>query len=372
MRILLVNHTSYAEEITGAEKSLYYDVRCLRDHGYDVAVLSRKKGKSTQLFRSLGVPVHVVPYASPQVKKVIGRIKPDLVYVNTIGPVTVGETAHSLRVPVLWLIREIPVFNVERVKTIDRHATAIVAISDAVERSLRILGVKRRIERLPNAVDLAELNERVWPKHRAERRVKRKLNNTRVVVGFVGKVSEKKGIEDFVDMAIRVGRRERKAAFFIFGHVRSHTEALIRRLRRRLALAHMNKRVFFLGFTQNIERIYPSLDIVVVPSLADEPFGRVAVEAMAFRKPVIAYDSGASRELVVHGETGFVVPKGDVSKMSKAVLELFSPSKRRQFGVAGRSRVEQHFSMPAHAQQLMELIHRYARPADTKRKKVRA
>ncbi len=98
----------------------------------------------------------------------------------------------------------------------------------------------------------------------------------------------------------------------------------------------MSKRVFFLGFTQDIQRIYPSLDIVVVPSLADEPFGRVTVEAMAFRKPVVAYDSGASRELVVHGQTGFVVPKGDVKKLSRAVLELFDPSKRLQFGAAGR------------------------------------
>lgn len=372
MRILFVNHTSYAEEITGAEKSLYYDVRCLLEHGYDAVVLSRKHGKSTQLFRELGVPVHVVPYDSPQVKKIMARTRPDLVYVNTIGPVPVGETARSLRIPVLWLIREIPTADDQRVKAIERHATAMVTVSGAVERSLRTLGVNRSIERLPNAVDLDELDERVWVRHRRARRKKWRLTESRVVVGFVGKVSEKKGIGDFVNMAVRVGARQREAAFFIFGHVRSQTQPLIRRLRRRIALARMSRRVFFLGFTQDIQRIYPSLDIVVVPSLADEPFGRVTVEAMAFRKPVVAYDSGASRELVVHGQTGFVVPKGDVNKMSRAVLELFEPSKRLQFGAAGRARVEAHFSMPAHAEKLVELVERHARRADAKREKVRA
>lgn len=370
MRILFVNHTSYAEEITGAEKSLYYDVRSLKERGYDVVVMSRKRGKSTELFRQLDVPVYVIPYDSPQLKRVIDRIKPDLVYVNTIGPVTVGEAADSLRIPVLWFIREIPTCKLGRVKTIQRHATAIVTISEAVERSLRAQGIKRRMERLPNAVDLDELDERVWPTYRAERRQKRRLGEERVVVGFVGKVTEKKGIAHFVDMAIRVGRREPRAAFFIFGHARSYTRPLIQQLKRRLTLAKISKRVFFLGFTQNIERIYPALDIVVVPSLADEPFGRVTVEAMAFHKPVVAYDSGASRELVVHGKTGFVVPKGDTRKLSKAVLELLDPWKRHQFGSAGRQRVEQNFSMRTHAELLEQLVQRYADRVYTNREKV--
>lgn len=371
MRILCVNHTSYADEITGAEKSLYYDVRCLVQRGFDVAVLSRKPGRSTQLFRGLKIPVHVVPYDAPRVKTIMERFNPDLVYVNTIGPVAVAETARSLRMPVMWVVREIPVDHVERLKSLDKHATVIVAISRAVERNLGAHGVKGRIERLPNAVDLEELNEEVWADNRAERRKKHNLSSSRVVIGFVGKVSEKKGIADFIDMAIRVGKRKRKATFFVFGHVRPPTRPLITRLRLRLARAKMGKRVFFLGFSQDIRRIYPALDIVVVPSLADEPFGRVTVEAMAFRKPVVAYDSGASREIVVHGETGFVVPKGDVRQLSKAVLELFDRTKRLQFGDAGRARVESHFSMPAHAEKLVKLIHRYGRSADTDGKKVR-
>lgn len=370
MRILFVNHNSYTDEITGAEKSLYYDICCLLERGYDAAVLSRKQGKSTEFFRSLDVPVYICPYDSPALKKIITKVNPALVYINTIGPVRVGEVARSLGFPVLWLIREIPWSSVERVAKIERYATTMVAISNAVERNLRKLGVTRRIDKLPNAVDIDELDEKVWPMRRAARRTQRKLTEKHVVIGFVGKVSEKKGIKDFVKMAIRVGCRKPKAIFFIFGHIRSHTKPLIQQLKRRIALAKMSKRLFFFGFQQDVQRIYPALDIVVVPSLADEPFGRVTVEAMTFRKPVVAYDSGASRELVVHGETGFIVPKGDVNKLSQAVLKLLEPSLREQFGAAGRERVENHFSMPSHGQELVKLVNRYARPADTNREKV--
>ena len=93
VRILFVNHNSYTDEITGAEKSLYYDICCLLERGYDAAVLSRKQGKSTEFFRSLDVPVYICPYDSPALKKIITKVNPALVYINTIGPVRCGRGA---------------------------------------------------------------------------------------------------------------------------------------------------------------------------------------------------------------------------------------------------------------------------------------
>src|SRR5690606_36872403 len=95
--------------------------------------------------------------------------------------------------------------------------------------------------------------------------------------------------------------------------------------------------------------------------VADEPFGRVAVEAMAFGKPVVAYDSGALPELVVHDVTGFVVPKGDVRGLADRDALLLRPAVRSRLGRAARLRVEQHFSLGLHERQLLELVNRYAR-----------
>ncbi|MFS8628390.1 MAG: glycosyltransferase [Limnochordales bacterium] len=363
VRVLFVNHNSYPEEVTGAEKSLFYDVRALVERGVEAAVLSRKEGLSTEYFRSLGVPVFVTPYDSPRVKELIARIRPHVVYVNTIAPTPVAEAARTVGAPVLWVIRELPQDRLERVEAVSRWATTIVAVSDAVRRRLQLLGVRRPIVKLYNAVPLSDWREQVWDQLRLRQRRAWRLTDDHVAIGFVGKVNEKKGIAHFVRMALRVGRREKKAVFFIFGHIRDRRQPLWRRLRRRIAEARMSRRVVHCGFEENVERVYPGLDIVVVPSLADEPFGRVTAEAMAFRKPVVAYDSGAARELVVHGQTGFIVPKGNVELLSQAVQQLLDPALRHRFGDAGRRRLEALFAMGPHARQLFKLARHCAHRA---------
>jgi glycosyltransferase involved in cell wall biosynthesis len=65
-------------------------------------------------------------------------------------------------------------------------------------------------------------------------------------------------------------------------------------------------------------------DVVVSASIEPEAFGRVAVEAQAMGRPVIATDLGAARETVVPGETGWLVPPGDVGAMSEALHQALA------------------------------------------------
>lgn len=361
-RILFVNHNAYEHEYTGAEKSLYHDVCSLRNRGFDPVVLSPAEGRSTRLFRQAGVPVIIAPYEFQTAKRIIQEVDPDLVYINTIVPLRVGRAARSLGYRIMWVVRELPAFRPERVLWIADMATGMVAVSRAIERYLSAHGVTRPVDVLPNAVDLSELQEETWAEQRARRRKEAGLSEHDVVIGFVGRVSRAKGIEDFVEMAVRVGARYRRTAFFVAGHARDGERDLLRKLEDRIKKAGLSKRFHFLGFQEHPASIYPALDVLVVTSLADEPFGRVAVEAMAFGKPVVAYDSGALSELVAHGETGFVVPKGDVGALAGRVARLLRPGLRSRLGRAGRLRVEQLFSIGLHERRLVELVNRYARP----------
>lgn len=77
----------------------------------------------------------------------------------------------------------------------------------------------------------------------------------------------------------------------------------------------------------------------VVPSVWPEPFGLVALEAMAAGRPVIASDVGGLSELVVHGETGLLVPGGDAGMLRDSMKRLAeSTDLRDRMGVAGRER----------------------------------
>ncbi len=95
-------------------------------------------------------------------------------------------------------------------------------------------------------------------------------------------------------------------------------------------------------------RLYGQADIAVVPSLWQEPFGLVAVEAMAAGLPVCASDTGGLRDIVVHDETGFLFPPGDAETLaSRLEVLLDSGALRNRLGQAGRARVLSRFTWDA-------------------------
>ena len=93
--------------------------------------------------------------------------------------------------------------------------------------------------------------------------------------------------------------------------------------------------------------LYRQADIVVVPSVWDEPFGMVAVEAMAMGRPVCASRVGGLQTIVRHLETGFLFPRGDAAELTKQLsILLDNGDLRLQLGKAGRAVVEEEYAWP--------------------------
>jgi glycosyltransferase involved in cell wall biosynthesis len=87
-----------------------------------------------------------------------------------------------------------------------------------------------------------------------------------------------------------------------------------------------------------------ALDVFAMPSW-EEPFGMVFLEAMAMKKPVVAWNSGGAPEVIVDGVTGFVVAPHDTASLAGALTRLLQdPTLRRRYGEAGRRRVEETFT----------------------------
>lgn len=84
---------------------------------------------------------------------------------------------------------------------------------------------------------------------------------------------------------------------------------------------------------------YATASVVAVPSVWEEPFGLTALEAMASGRPVVASATGGLQETVLHGETGLLVPPGDVSALAEAIRSLLAhPDKARHMGARGVER----------------------------------
>jgi len=121
----------------------------------------------------------------------------------------------------------------------------------------------------------------------------------------------------------------------------------------------LSDRVRFLGWrsADAIEGLYAAADLVVFPSVWNEPFGLVGIEAMAHGKPVVACDVGGVREWLVPGETGELVPRRDAAALAAALdaLALDAP-RRERLGAGGTKRIEARFRPARHLGRLEELL----------------
>jgi glycosyltransferase involved in cell wall biosynthesis len=106
----------------------------------------------------------------------------------------------------------------------------------------------------------------------------------------------------------------------------------------------LNTVVRFLGRRHDIPELISLSSVVVLPSLA-ESFGFAALEAMSLGRPVVASTTGGLPEVVVDGETGLLVPTGDVGALASALSRIIkAPEWGRSLGEEGRRRAA-HFSV---------------------------
>lgn len=119
------------------------------------------------------------------------------------------------------------------------------------------------------------------------------------------------------------------------------------------------ERVHLIGRVEHPElpEVLSQADIYVQPSIGEESFGISVVEAMACRLPVLASDIGALPEVVADGETGMLVPPGDVRAWTSALADLLAdPVRQERMGAAARACAEAKFTWAASAQDLEAIL----------------
>jgi glycosyltransferase involved in cell wall biosynthesis len=161
------------------------------------------------------------------------------------------------------------------------------------------------------------------------------------VVAVFGRLSEWKGQHVALEAIARLPDvRLLLVGGALFGERKY--EAALRAQAARLALS---SRVHFLGHRSDIPRLMRLARVILHTSTAPEPFGRVIVEGMLSRRPVVATQGGAVEEIVEHGVTGVVVRPGDSIDLASAIHQLLSdPGRAERIALAGRARAEARFT----------------------------
>ena len=120
----------------------------------------------------------------------------------------------------------------------------------------------------------------------------------------------------------------------------------------------IGERVIFTGYRRELLPVYASFDIFLLTSRR-EGLPNSLLEAMAMGLPVVTSDVAGAKELVVDGQTGFVLPQGDVAGIAQALTTLAADDRKRtQMGQAGRERVERDFSFATRMYRIEDLYQR--------------
>ena len=101
-------------------------------------------------------------------------------------------------------------------------------------------------------------------------------------------------------------------------------------------------------------------DVVVMPSITPEPFGRVALEAQAMGRPIVAFAHGGAVESIEHGKTGWLATPSDVDSLAenmRIAVEL-EPRARKAFAKLARDHVDEHFSTDKMCQETLKIYRR--------------
>jgi glycosyltransferase involved in cell wall biosynthesis len=168
-------------------------------------------------------------------------------------------------------------------------------------------------------------------------------------VFYAGRLAHTKGVPHLVRAMANLPTESRPELVLAGdGHARDKTEAAI-------ATCGLEKQTELLGWCEGEELswLYENCSMLVVPSVWDEVFGIVGLEAMAAKRPVVAYDVGGISQWLVDGETGHLVPPKEEEELSAAIQKLLeNPEQAERMGRRGYERFREHFTVQEQAQTL--------------------
>ena len=275
----------------------------------------------------------------------------DLIHTSTFITPEGGVAARILGLPHVWHVRELigrdkpfPLTREGRElgDYMQTHASKIIANSRVTGSLIANDIPKGMLEIVPNGIDLSRFDGAD-----ARREQRRKI----VVAMVAGLGARWKKHDVFVKAAVEVNK-DLPVEFRIYGHDPSEggkksANAYIDNCHRVIADAGAQERFHWPGYVADPRQVMSEIDILA-HSADHESFGRVLVEAMASKLPIVGVNGGGVGEIVVHDKTGLLVPPDDHVAMARAIETLaVDPARRATLGEAGRERALASYSLEA-------------------------
>jgi len=335
----------------GGGEKWHFDVSTrLSEKGITLIVVTNKKSELKTRISDYGIPSHNIGISNLSflnlfkvlyISHLIKLEKVDFLITNLSSDMKVASLAARIAgVPNIVYRRgsAIPV----RDSFINRFffgkvLTGIIANSEETKRTLLArnpnLIEKDKIQVIYNGISIKTYDS-------GKATFKYASTKNEIILGNAGRLVKQKGQYRLIQLARILKDKGYKFKILIAGDGALQNDLIA--FSRKMGVEN---EVVFLGFVNDIKGFMQSLDIFLLPSLW-EGFGYVMTEAMVCRKPVVAFDLSSNPEIVVHGETGYLVEKNNMSSLANYVETLMrNPALSRQMGENGRKRVEENFTI---------------------------
>ena len=353
---MIVVHLAASGFLGGPESQMLGLVGSLPE-GYRSAVLSFSEGGRCRALleaaRSLGAETveleQNAPHYLASVREIAGHLKRlgadvlcchgykadilGLIAARRAGvrvvSVSHGWTAATLKVRLNEMLDRLCLHGMDRV----------VCVSEGQARKVRRAWVSAsRVVVIHNAIDLARTIEEVDPAGR-DRLQSLFPDPPRRIVGAAGRLSPEKGYGVLVEAAAAVVRENADIGFVHFGD-----GPLRGALERRVSELGLDARFRFAGFRSDLDRVFPHLDLFVLPSFT-EGLPVVVLEAFSAGLAVVATAVGGTPEVVTDGLNGRLVAPGDPQALAVRIVETLADTPARlALGERGRALVRDRFT----------------------------
>lgn len=366
-RVLFLAHSGV---LAGGERSLL-DLAAEWPAEREVVVLA--DGEFPRALAQRGVPVAVEPLralgtvkrgsAAPGLGAVadVARLATivarrakafDVIHANSQKSFVVAAAAGLLaRRPVSWHLRDILTtqhFSATNIRAAvmlaNARASAVIANSDATAAAFAEAGGRAALVSVVHNGIAAAPFDAVSATERNTLRASL-APGAQVVLAAVGRLAAWKGQH----VVIAATETIPAAMAWIVGSALFGEERYAAGLEEQVRALGLAGKVRLLGERVDVPALLAAADLVVHSAIAPEPFGRVVVEGMLARRPVIASDAGGVRDLITHGETGFLVKPGDPVALAEMVrrVRAMSPADLDAVVRRARAQAESRFSVAA-------------------------
>lgn len=375
MKVLFVSHAS---GMTGGEKSLLLLLKHINRNLFEPIVVLPTSGPLKKEVERLGIrtygikspwwvrgKVGIIRFGYCLAKEIAALFKfyrlinlehADVVYTNTIVIFSGAISAFITNKPHIWHIREIISENPDLhfffpreilLRFVSRLSHRIIANSNVTAAQFQGCKSMERIEVVYNAVDFEEFRVSTALPHIDG------VNPEDWLVAVVGSLRRRKAQDDAI-RAVKIAEKMiPDMKLLLIGEGDRGFRDSLKQLASKMGIS---SKVIFTGYRDDVPKILPHCKVLLMLSL-DESFGRVTIEAMAAGIPVVGTNSGATREIVQDGVTGYLTSPRNPSEVAEKLVELYQhPDVAKELGDNGKRTAKERFAPLTYAQSVEEII----------------